>query len=246
MAFSVNEMMATINSRGGLSKSSKFMVYFRKLPTTVTTGSGGQLGGQERELSFMCESASIPGIAYQTDDIRSSGYGNIEKRPYATIYQDVTLNFFCDNSGTVVAFMHKWLQSVFNFNGSSAQNASTDGGLVKNSFGYPKDYYGTIEIEHYSDQDYAEKKIFSVLLEEAYPINIGEIQVDWNNQDTLTKIPVTFAYTYWSSETLDQGTIDSDSETRAASLGSIQTRIDSNLSSIREAIGITSPLQRGQ
>jgi hypothetical protein len=246
MAFSVNEMMATINSRGGLSKSSKFMVYFRKLPSNITSGSGGQLGGQERELSFMCESASIPGIAYQTDDIRSSGYGNIEKRPYATIYQDVTLNFFCDNSGTVVAFMHKWLQSVFNFNDSAAPDSSTNGGLVKNSFGYPKDYFGTIEIVHYTDEDSAEKQIFSVSLEEAYPINIGEIQVDWNNQDTLTKIPVTFAYTYWSSETLDQGTIDSNSETRAASLASIQTRIDSNLSSIREAIGITNPTQRGQ
>jgi len=244
MAFSVNEMMATINSKGGLSKSSKFMVYFRNVPASIRTGSGGQVGGQERELSFMCESASIPGIAYQTDDIRSIGYGNVEKRPYATIYQDVTLNFFCDNDGTVVSFMHKWLQSVFNFNDASATDAQTASGIPKNTFGYPKDYFGTIEIVHYAEEDRAEKQIFSVSLEEAYPINIGEIQVDWNNQDTLTKIPVTFTYTYWSSETLDQGTINSNSTTRAQSLGSIQTRIDSNLSSVREAIGITSPLQR--
>ena len=240
MAFSVDEMKSTINARGGLSKASRFMVYFRSYPAGITTT------GQAQDLSFMCESTSIPGIAYQTDDIRASGYGNIEKRPYATIYQDVTLNFFCDNDGVVIDFMHKWLQAVFNFNDTSAPESKTNRGIPNNTFAYPKEYFGSIEIVHYYDADKEEKKIFSLSLEEAYPINIGEISVDWNSVDTLTKIPVTFTYTYWNSETLDQGTIDTNSSTRATSLASKQTRIDSNLSSVREAIGLTSPLQRNR
>jgi hypothetical protein len=235
MAFSVNEIKSAVNSVGGLAKSSKFMAYFRKSPKELTNLN------QARILSFMCESASIPGIAYQTDDIRSSGYGNIEKRPYATIYQDATLNFFCDNDGIVINFMHKWLQTVFNFNDRISPDAVSNTGLPNNTFEYPSEYYGIIELIQYDDTG---KQIFGVSLHEAYPINIGEITVDWNNQDTLTKIPVTFTYTYWNSTALDQGAITQDSFSRSISTSSYQTKIDSNLSDIREQIGTTTPLRR--
>lgn len=235
MAFSIDEMKSAVNNSGGLAKASRFMAYFRAYPNGIADLD------QIQDLSFMCESASIPGIAYQTDDIRASGYGNIEKRPYATIYQDVTLNFFCDNNGSVISFMHKWLQSVFNFNDSASQDSVTNSGLPSNTFAYPKDYFGIIELVQYGE---TEEEIFSVSLQEAYPINIGEINVDWNSQDTLTKIPVTFTYTYWNSKTLDQGTINPDSFSRSNSTSSRQTRIDTNFSDIREQIGTTTPLRR--
>jgi hypothetical protein len=237
MAFNVNDMLSKINTRGGLAKASRFAVFFRNVPSTLDKNS-------IEDLTFFCESASIPGIAYQTDDIRATGYGNVEKRPYATIYQDVTLNFFCDSDGIVVKTMHTWLQSIFNFNDKSAPDSVTAAGLINNTFGYPKDYFGTVEIIQYTDQKKKFKDIFSVTLEEAYPINIGEIQVDWNSQDTLTKIPVTFTYTYWSSKTLDEGTIDFNSITRANSLATNQSRIDNSLASVREASGILSPLDK--
>lgn len=223
MAFSVNEMMAHINGVNGLSKSSKFMAYFRKYPNGIA-----QMG-TDRELSFLCDAVSVPGISYQTDEIRSSGYGNIEKRPYATIYQDVTLNFFCDNDGLVVDFMHKWLQAVFNFNDKSSPDSISNRGLPPNTFAYPKDYFGTIEIVQYFDEDEDQKEVFSIQLQEAYPISMGDIQLDWNNQDTLTKIAVTFTYTYWTSSSTDDGITSGRSE----SLTTNQTRIDPNLSSVR-------------
>lgn len=229
MTFSVNEMMSHINNRNGLAKASKFMAYFRKYPSDIATR------GEERDLSFMCEAVSVPGIAYQTDDIRSSGYGNIQKRPYATIFQDVTLNFFCDNDGVVFDFLHNWLQAVHNFNNSSSPNSVTNKGLAPNTFAYPKDYFGTIELIHYFDQDEDQQEIFSVVMEEVYPIAMGDIHLDWNSQDTLTKITATFTYTYWTSSAIDMGKIDDVSMTRANALPSTQTRIDPNLSSVREA-----------
>jgi hypothetical protein len=230
MGFSIEEMLGQINKRNGLSKSSKFMAYFREVPSGIGTLEG------KRDLSFLCDAVSVPGIAYQSDDIRSSGYGNIEKRPYATIYNDVTLNFFCDNDGVVVDFMHKWLQSVFNFNDASKAGSTTSKGLGPNTFAYPKDYFGTIEIIQYFDEDEDKQEVFSVKLEEAYPISMGDIQLDWNNQDTLTKIAVTFTYTYWTSYALDEGKIDSASRSRVESIKSNQTRIDSNQSSVRTTL----------
>lgn len=230
MAFSVNQMMGHINNRNGLSKASKFMAYFRKYPAGIATI------GEERDLSFLCDAVSVPGMAFQTDDIRSAGYGNIEKRPYATIFNDITLNFFCDNDGVVVDFMHKWLQAVHNFNNKSAPDSRTAQGLPPNTFAYPKDYFGTIEIIHYLDEIESQQEVFAVSIHEAYPIGMQDITLDWNATDTLTKIAVTFTYTYWTSTALDIGKIDDVSRARTNSLSSNQTRIDAGLSSVNRTL----------
>lgn len=229
-------MLATINAVGGLTKASKFLV-------RITPPSSLRNNINE-DFTFLCDSAQLPGISWQTDDIKMAGYGNVEKRPYATMFQDVPLTFFNDSDGKVLKFFHLWMQSIYNFNDKTNPNASARG-LAPNSFQYPKSntdgsggYYGTVEIMHYDDNS---DTIITYELDEAYPIAIGDVQVDWNQENNLLKIPVTFTYTYWSAETLDPGTVDYRSETRANALESTQTRIDQDLQDIREAVSYTSP-----
>ena len=230
MAFSIDEMMSTINANGGLAKSSKFLVRITG-PFALSFGT---------DLQFFCDSAQLPGLSYQTDDIRMSGYGNVEKRPYATIVQDVPLTFFCDTDGKVFKFFHNWSQKVFNFNQSVNPNGATSSGLGVNTFAYPKDYFGIVDILVYDDKA---NQFLTYQLIEAYPISVGDVQVTWDQSDTLLKLPVTFAYTYWNAETLDQGQVDERSTARANSLSYNQGRIDSNISSVRNMIGISSPDQ---
>lgn len=238
MTFSVNDMMASINGRNGLAKSSKFMAYFRQIPAGIATD------GEKRDLSFLCDAVQVPGMAFQSDDIRNAGYGNIEKRPYATIFNDITLNFFCDNDGVVVDFMHRWLQAVNNFNDKSAPDSRSNQGLPPNTFAYPKDYFGTIDLVHYFDEDEDKQEVFNITIQEAYPIGMQDITLDWNATDTLTKVAVTFTYTYWTSTALDMGKIDDESRARMNSLSSNQTRIDSGLMSVRQAVKITDSILR--
>ncbi|CAB5221347.1 tail tube protein [uncultured Caudovirales phage] len=227
MAFNINGMMGTINANGGLTKASKFLV-------TITAPVQGTLLS---DIPFFCEAAHLPGIAFQTDEIRMAGYGNIEKRPYATIFQDVQLTFLNDSDGKVLNFLHSWVQAVYNFNDDVSPYSVTAKGLPNNTFGYPMDYFGTVEIAHYDD---AEDKVITYTLKEAYPINVGEIVVDWNSSDTLVKIPVTISYTYWVTETLDHGSVNEKSESRASALQGTQTRIDQNLANIRAQINTQS------
>lgn len=227
MAFNINGMMGTINANGGLTKASKFLV-------TITAPVQGTLLS---DIPFFCEAAHLPGIAFQTDEIRMAGYGNIEKRPYATIFQDVQLTFLNDSDGKVLNFLHSWVQAVYNFNDDISPYAVTAKGLPNNTFAYPTDYFGTVEITHYDD---VENTVITYSLKEAYPINIGEVSVDWNSSDTLTKIPVTFSYTYWVAETLDSGSVDARSESRASALQGTQTRIDQNLNNIRTQLNTQS------
>ena len=230
MAFSVNEMISTINANGGLAKSSKFQVRITG-PFALTFGT---------DLQFFCDSAQLPGISYMTDEIRMSGYGNIEKRPYASNIQDVPLSFYCDTDGKVFRYFHNWSQKVFNFNQSTNPNGSSSSGLPMNTFAYPKEYFGIVDIMVYDEKS---NEFLSYQLIDAYPISVGDVQVSWEQSDTLLKLPITFAYTYWNAETLDQGQVDNNSFSRANSLYYQQGRVDSNIATIRNIIGIESPVQ---
>lgn len=240
MAFSINEMLSAVNSVGGLSKASKFMVTITR-PTTANVGRADRgpviVGGAEN-LSFLCDSAVLPGLGYQTDEIRMSGYGNVEKRPYATIFQDIPLTFYSDADGSVFKYFHAWMQSVFAFNDAANPNGTVKG-LPMNSFQYPSEYYGVVEIIHMNEINttkQADNTIVKYQLLEAYPIAIGDIQVDWNMQDQILKIPVTFTYTNWTSTTLDRGVADRNSLTRTTALTERIKDIDEQLNKITEKL----------
>ena len=248
MAFSINEMLSAVNSVGGLSKASKFMVTITR-PTTANVGRADRgpviVGGAEN-LSFLCDSAYLPGLGYQTDEIRMSGYGNVEKRPYATIFQDIPLTFYSDADGSVFKYFHAWMQSVFAFNDAANPNGTVKG-LPLNSFQYPNEYYGVVEIIHMNEikvTKASDSTIVKYQLLEAYPIAIGDIQVDWNMQDQILKIPVTFAYTNWTSTTLDQGVTDIISATRTNALTQKSNRIDRELSRMLELQNLESITRR--
>ena len=240
MAFSINEMLSAVNSVGGLSKASKFMVTITR-PTNANVGRADRgpviVGGAEN-LSFLCDSAVLPGLGYQTDEIRMSGYGNVEKRPYATIFQDVPLTFYSDSDGSVFKYFHAWMQSVFAFNDAANPNGTVKG-LPMNSFQYPNEYFGIVEIIHMNEirvERESDSTIIKYQLLEAYPISIGDIQVDWNMQDQILKVPVTFAYTNWNATTLDKGVVDRNSLTRSFALTERSNFIDEELSKMREQL----------
>ena len=209
MPFSINEALATINAVGGLTKASKFFV--RVFPP-ASLGNNSSIN----DFSFLCEVAQLPGVGFATDEIRMSGYGLVEKRAYAPIFQDVSLVFFNDSQGRILKFFHSWMQSIYNFNSKSGPQAKAFG-LTLDTLAYPSEYYGSVDIMHYNDAGTGEnaEAIVTYTLDEAYPIAIGDIGVDWNLTDTLVRVPVTFAYRSWMATTLEQGAIDENSEQNA-------------------------------
>ena len=251
MAFSINEMLSAVNSVGGLSKASKFMVTITRSAGSSRDDRAPPVAGGAQNLTFLCDSAYLPGLGYQTDEIRMSGYGNVEKRPYATIFQDIPLTFYSDADGSVFKYFHAWMQSVFAFNDAANPNGTVKG-LPLNSFQYPNEYYGIVEIIHMneikiekdSDRKIADRTIVKYQLLEAYPIAIGDIQVDWNMQDQILKVPVTFAYTNWTSTTLDQGVTDIISATRANTLTQRSNYIDRELNRMLELQNLESITRR--
>ena len=194
MAFSIREMISTISSNGGLSKASKFMVTITAPPVLQNSGIN------KPDFVFFCETASLPGISFATDDIRIFGYGAVEKRPIGANFTDMPLTFFNDNDGRVLSFFHKWIQAVYNYDNKSNPNGTTQG-LVMNSYAYPSEYYGTIVIDHFDevggvlkpptninvsgdvqevDSETGNYRIVSYTLNEAFPISIQDVNMSWD------------------------------------------------------------------
>ena len=230
MAFNINEMLSTINANGGLSKASKFMVTIT--PPTI-------LGVANQDLTFFCEAAQLPGLTFQTDDVKMSGYGVYEKRPHGISFSDLPLTFYNDTDGKVLRFFHSWAQAVFNFNSGDNPYGTTQY-LPINTFAYPKDYWGTITLDHYDEvsKDGTPSVVVSYTFYQAYPISIQDVSVSWSASDELVRIPVTMTYKWWQADTMQQGTVDARSAARASSLTNEQSTIDKDLKAANELLQV--------
>ena len=185
----IQNLKSTISNYGGLAKASKFYV-------TITGRRRGGNAGFERDAQFLCDTAVLPGISFQTTEVRQQGYGNVDKRPYMTMFQDISTIFLCDAKGEVINYFHSWFRGITNFN-EAGGNSINNEGLRVNLFNYPEEYWATVEIHTLND---AGDEIIKYTLTRAYPLAIGEVSVAWDQTDTITKLPVTWAYNSWNSE----------------------------------------------
>ena len=185
MAFNINEFRSQIASRG-LAKSSLFYVTI-----TVPASLNNTLGSiiDSNTLSFFCDTASLPGMEFGTVDYKKHGYGKSYKRPVEFNESTLPLIFMVDAEFGVVKYFHRWMQSIFNYNNGSAVREDPQGKLPY-EFEYHDNYAATIEIFVFSTND--TQKVYKYKFSKAYPMNIGEVNVAWEINDQIMKLPVTF------------------------------------------------------
>lgn len=188
MTFNINEFKSNVISKG-LAKTSKFFVDITR-PSDV-----------QSNIKFLCDSASLPGIAFQTADVRQNGYGNIDSIPYVTTFETLQLTFLVDNDGDIYRYFHDWMFNIVNFNEiGTGENSTTPHSL----YSFPDTYRTTITVTHLND---AMREIVKYKLHKAYPTNVGAISVAWA-EGAVARLPVSFAYNSWESEYLSKGGAD--------------------------------------
>lgn len=158
-------------------------------------------------LSFLCEETAIPGVAMFTqNDVQRYGYGPMEKRPVAALFNDLPLNFIGDGEGYILKFFHYWMNFIINFN-SGSQTATMNtvvGPTSPNSETGPKpyevryrdDYVAKVEIVTY---DQASNRVLVTTLNQAWPVIVDNVSLSWAEQDGFMKILTTFNYRDWYS-----------------------------------------------
>lgn len=186
MSFDLNEFRALIN-KVGIQRPTMYAVNITP-PASVTSPI-------VNSLPLLCTGTFAPGTSFQTDMYRHKGYGIEDRRPNGLNPEDVTLTFINDGQSKISKFFDKWANKIFNFHSSTGRGSER--------LGYPNDYYSTIEVYLY---DPTGDKVSTYTYEDAWPLNVGNIQLGWDMNDVYTSLPVTFAYRSHFLETVSEAT----------------------------------------
>ena len=133
-----------------------------------------------RNLSFRCESAELPSVTFET--LEQKIYGPTEKYPRQKNYNESTLTFMVSDDMGEKLFFDAWMELI---NPSSTYN-----------FPYKRDYSTEISINQY---DVGGEESYSISLEDAFPISVNQLDLDWSNVESYHKLSVVFAYKSWTN-----------------------------------------------
>ena len=152
-------------------------------------------GDTPRLLSYLCNTASLPGITFQGIPVKRQAIGPEEFFPLAPTYEDVQLGFLVDGAGKVLQFFHQWMQNIVNVNPDNP---------IKGAYPwevYYRDNYA-IDIDIYWLNETGDA-IIGVTLREAFPISMGSVALSWMDNDSVAQLPITFKYKSWTSTLFD-------------------------------------------
>lgn len=218
MAYNITDITSAINLRGGLTKPSHFFV-------TITPPAKLVRNSYAREAMFFCDNAILPGLNYQTQAIKTLGYGTTENRPVDTGFPNVDCVFMVDADGKVIDYFHKWMSLIYNFN-VDTQGVQQVTGLAYGEFAYPEEYEGTVQIHHL---DPVGREVIKITLNKAFPSTLGNISLGWEQNDQYTRLPISFSYNGWDSATIPPTSMDAEEYYRSITAQYAANRVDIGL-----------------
>lgn len=130
------------------------------------------------DIQMNCNSATFPSVSLGTAEHRVKG--PIRKMPNDMIYNDMNLTFYNSSDFKERKFFEHWINSIVDKD-------------TKN-FEYYDNYTAFIIIAQF---DNAGQMTHSIRLNEAYPTNVGDISLGYDNSDQIEIFPVTITYRNW-------------------------------------------------
>jgi hypothetical protein len=189
MSFNLADFSAKVNGGNGLAKNNLFIATIFS-PTSMTKLA------IERDLLFLCKSASIPGMQIDTVPIYTQGWGKADLMPSVFTKDNLSLTFMVDSNFAVQQYFHRWMQTIVNYNelnGTLSEDISN--GKLPYEFDYKENYAGTVEVVLYSENNNsANAKTYTYQYSKAFPVSIGAIETSWENNAEIMTITVSFAY----------------------------------------------------
>jgi hypothetical protein len=175
MSGSINSFLQSFNTE--LARPSKFDVI---VPVPLALSFYLSTG---RKLSMRCEATQLPGRSFETT-VKKMGSAPVEKFPYHTMYNEVTLNFIVSDDMKEKVFFDAWMELI---------NPTTD-----YNFQYKGNYAVDVSINQY---DVENKLTYSAILHEAFPIDVNQLDLDWS-ADGFHKLAVVFTFKQWQNNTV--------------------------------------------
>jgi len=197
MAIALNNFLGTINGKGYLTNN-RFLVNIPRLPAGMSNSQAiNDFHELTSGLQFFIESSNLPGIQLNTSDVFRYGYGIVQKRPYGLTFADLTTSVHSDAEGVILRFFQAWMKIIMNYDNRTGDLFDATGLLPSQGpyeLGYKSDYAVDMNIEIYNQAGVVTHKVFLI---DCYPIFVNDLNLSWSDNNTIMRIPVTFAYKNW-------------------------------------------------
>lgn len=175
----ITDFLALVRTRG-LSLKHKYAVNI--LGPNINRGA-------EKDISLLCEDASIPGYVIGTRTVRLNNL-NV-RRPSTIDYmgKSSTFTFLIDNPWTARGYFDTWIDKIFSNSREVNQYI---------------DIIGTIEVIAVAETGYTKtnrepKELYGVVLEEAFPTGVSLMPVAYNSID-VHRMTIEFAFKRWKKK----------------------------------------------
>jgi hypothetical protein len=204
MPFNIAEFSAQMSNRG-FAKNNLFLATLSQVPTVMANL---EADISTRELTFLCESVSVPGMNFEGIELKTQGFGKSEFRPTEFRMDSLRAIFMVDAKFGTLKFFHKWMQSISNFNTYSGYLYSDEAGKYPYEFEYKENYEGILEVYFYGGNNV--DNIYAHTFGGVFPIAIGEITSSWSDQGAVMTVPIQFAFNKFKTDSLSLGSITSN------------------------------------
>lgn len=204
--FNVSRFKSSVE-KNGLLRNNKFMmrIYPPAGFSSANKPEQASLIETARYIELWGESTNIPGIAVNTNNFRRYGYGPMEKKPFDTVTNDISVSFIGDGKGALWEFFHQWIRLIMNFEFADGPNPDYNVGLTTGhkpyELSYKNEYASYAEIYVFADNGNTSDPNagipIKVNLREIYPVMLGDVQLNWGDTNNIMKVPVTFTFKDW-------------------------------------------------
>jgi len=164
---------------GGGARPNQFRVEL-SFPSYVT---GGIVAGQQAQ--FLCKAAQLPastveniGVLYRGRPVNFAG---------ERTFQPWTVTLYSDTSFNIRNAMEQWQAGIQNYGATTGRTN-------------PRDYQVDLNV-HQLDRNGATVKTYKFV--DAYPVSIGAIGLDFEQQNQIETFDVEFQYNYFTSNSTE-------------------------------------------
>lgn len=197
-SFNVEKFKST-TLKSGFLRENKFEMRFTLPPALLNNPNnvgGGNLRQTAEELSLWCEATTLPGVQLSTTEVRRYGYGVFEKKPYNATFTELSVVLFGDADGKNWKLFRDWINYIFNADVNNQRGGQAANNLFQVNYKKgPTGYATNVDIIVYDDVG---KPKITVQLNEAYPVFMGPINLNWGSTNQIMRIPITLTFYTWS------------------------------------------------
>ena len=199
MAFRIDNFISNINKYGTL-QTNKFEVEI-PIPTSLNINSRNTI---ENILKMRAEKVKIPGVVLDNIETRRYGIGPNYKTATNVRFEPISMSFIETSKTDVYYAFHEWIRiGIFDYARPGGNRSPERNALPSFLTEYKKDYISDITIKVFNNEgkngisnDIA--PVLKLKLIEAFPISIGDNDLSWGDNNTLYRINVSFAYSYFT------------------------------------------------